>query len=412
MEALEMKDREAEQLRKVPVTILTGFLGSGKTTLLNFVLKARHGYKYAIIENEVGQIGIDNQLLKSANATAAHTTEQVVLLDNGCLCCTVRSDLVEAVNQILLKADAEAANAQAANGTTDAPAQKVLDGILIETTGLADPGPVCKTFYVEPDLRERTRVDCVLTVVDACHFLQQLSRSRSEDAVNESMQQVAFADKILLNKVDAASAASLQEVETTIRSINALCPILRCSLAKNPGELLLDELFTAQGFSLDRILERMSEKPGEGSWQLSTPVESSDGRRSKRAKTGGFLRASRHDAGVGSCSIALTGAPLVIQRFIEVMSALKNEHALDLYRYKGVVCVKEASGELKQAVLQGVHDMCEFEPRGDWPDGKEPLSQLVFIGRNLERDKWMRLFTFCQSGVLDDPEDRKGGTQA
>ena len=119
-----MKDREAEQLRKVPVTILTGFLGSGKTTLLNFVLKARHGYKYAIIENEVGQIGIDNQLLKTANATAAHTTEQVVLLDNGCLCCTVRSDLVEAVKQILLKADAEAANAQAANGTADAP-QKV-----------------------------------------------------------------------------------------------------------------------------------------------------------------------------------------------------------------------------------------------------------------------------------------------
>ena len=135
------------------------------------------------------------------------------------------------------------------------PKPQVLDGILIETTGLADPGPVCKTFYVEPDLRERTRVDCVLTVVDACHFLQQLSRSRSEGAVNESMQQVAFADKILLNKVDAASATSLQEVETTIRSINALCPILRCSLAKNPSELPLDELFTAQGFSLDRILE-------------------------------------------------------------------------------------------------------------------------------------------------------------
>ena len=265
---------------------------------------------------------------------------------------------------------------------------------------------------MEPDLRERTRVDCVLTLVDACHFLQQLSRSRSEDAVNESMQQVAFADKILLNKVDAASAASLQEVEATIRSINALCPIVRCSLAKNPTVLPLDELFTAQGFSLDRILQRMQEKPDEGSWQLSTPVDSSDGRRGKRAKTGGFLRASRHDAGVGSCSIALTGAPLVIQRFTEVMSALKNEHALDLYRYKGVVCVKEASGELKQAVLQGVHDMCEFEPRGDWPEGKEPLSQLVFIGRNLEKDKWMRLFTFCQAGVLDDPEDRTGGTKA
>ena len=267
MEAVEAAERAAEQKLKVPVTILTGFLGAGKTTLLNYVLKARHGYRYAVIENEVGQIGIDNQLL-TGGSSSTRTSEQIVLLDNGCLCCTVRSDLVEAVRQILLKADAQAANVQAANGG-DAAAERVLDGILIETTGLADPGPVCKTFYVEPELRERTCVDCVLTLVDACHFRQQLTRSRSDGAVNESIQQVAFADKILLNKVDAVNPAALQEVEATIRSMNALCPIVRCSLAKNPGAISLDELLTAKGFSLDHIMKRLLEEPDAGSWQVT-----------------------------------------------------------------------------------------------------------------------------------------------
>ncbi|CAJ1417185.1 unnamed protein product [Effrenium voratum] len=414
LEALEAEERKQLLQRQVPVTVLTGFLGAGKTTLLNYMLKARHGYRYAVIENEVGQIGIDNQLLQAGNAK--RTAESVVLLDNGCLCCTVRSDLVEAVKQILLKADTELANKQAAaaaTGETEDKGERVLDGILIETTGLADPGPVCKTFFADEELRTRTRIDGVLTLVDACHFLQQLRRERSEDAVNESAQQVAFADKVLLNKVDAAGEAAVREVEATIRAMNALCPIVRCSLAQRPGEVPLDELLAAQSFHLDKVLEELGSEPPEKRRRLDGHEghgheghgheghgHEGHGHEGHGHGHGHTSTAFRHDSGVGTCSFVLE-KPLVLQRFTQVMNALRAERAVDLYRYKGLVCIRE-SGGLRQAVLQGVHDMCEFEPRSDWPSAAPTRSQLVFIGRRLEAPKWRRLFEQCQQGILDE----------
>lgn len=408
LEELEVVERQKEMKQKVPVKILTGFLGAGKTTLLNYILKARHGFRYAVIENEVGQIGIDNQLLD--RSSMQRTSESVVLLDNGCLCCTVRSDLVEAVKQILLKADTEAANSTAARAEVNS--ERVLDGILIETTGLADPGPVCKTFYADPELRMRTRVDGVLTLVDTVHFLQQLQRDRSEGSVNESAQQVAFADKVLLNKVDAAGLEQVAKVEETIRGMNGICPMLRCSLSKRPKEIPLDELLSMESFSLEKVLEelqedvsRPSKRPKHGDHGHGDHGDHGDHGHGHGDHGHGHGEETkfRHDTGVGTCSFVFH-KPLVLQRFTQVMNALRAEHAVDLYRYKGVVCIKESSGLLRRAVLQGVHDMCEFEPRGDWTNSPT-LSQLVFIGRKLEKEKWQKLFEKCQTGMLDDPED-------
>lgn len=437
MAVVREAERKAEAARKVPVTVLTGFLGAGKTTLLNYILRAKHGWRIAVIENEIGAIGIDNQLIDSAGMTTK-TEELVTLLDNGCLCCTVRSDLIPAVLAILDKAEAAAANqrAEAATNGLEAPPANPLDAILIETTGLADPGPVCKTFFVEEQLRARTRMDGVLTVVDAVHFLQQLNRERSDGSVNESVQQVAFADTLLLNKIDCVKEGEIPQLEAELQQINSTCRIIHSSLTQRANEVPLDQLLGCESFALDRVLTDFEQRPGlvqplakrrrgpNGAQLLSRDYVSmnigkaaealraskmpGEALASKMPEAPDFCSTwkpkSRHDTGVTTFSYDLTGAPLILDRFLKVMNTIRAENAVDLYRYKGAVCVKEPSGALKRAVLQGVHDLCEFEPRGPWPSGEPPRSQIVFIGRKLDEALWGRLLEKTKEGVLDEED--------
>ena len=219
---------------KVPVTILTGFLGSGKTTLLNHILTAPHGKRLAVIENEFGEVGVDDALL--AENTRVQHEEQIIEMMNGCICCTVRSDLIAVLQKLAARVRA---------------GELRLDGILIETTGLADPAPVAQTFFVDYSVKAFARLDGIVTLVDARHIEQHLDEEKPEGAENEAVEQVAFADRLLLNKVDLVSEADLGRVEARLRAINRFAPIQRCEQAAVDVGSLLE----TRGFDLERTLE-------------------------------------------------------------------------------------------------------------------------------------------------------------
>jgi G3E family GTPase len=229
----------AEADKRVPVTLLTGFLGAGKTTLFNHVLTASHGKKIAVIQNEFGEVGIDNRLM--AKQTEVAQTEEIVEVLNGCVCCSVRTDLIQVLKKL-------AARQQAG--------ELCLDAIVIETTGMANPAPVVQTLLVEDDVRAFARLDGVVTLVDAKHIEQHLDERKGDGVVNESVCQVAFADRLLLNKVDLLpDDAALERVEARLRGINSFAPIRRCTWS-NVG---VQEVLGIAGFDLQRTL---AQNPG------------------------------------------------------------------------------------------------------------------------------------------------------
>jgi G3E family GTPase len=344
-----MSDTIAE---KIPVTVLTGYLGAGKTTLLNRILSEPHGKKYAVIVNEFGEIGIDNDLVVGAD-------EEVFEMNNGCICCTVRGDLIRIIDGLMRR-------------------KGKFDAIIVETTGLADPAPVAQTFFVDENVGKKTKLDAVVTVADA-----KWLRDRLRDAP-EAKNQIAFADVILINKTDLVSEAELREVEARIRGINPYAKLHRTQRAN----IALNEVLGRNAFDLERILDI---EPAflDADGHDHDHHDGHDHGDGHQHSHGGLKH--YHDEDMQSISLK-TEAPLDPDKFFPFIQNLVQVEGPNILRCKGILSLKD---DPQRFVFQGVHMTLDGDHQREWKDGEARQSRLVFIGRNLPEEKIRKGFESC-----------------
>ncbi|HEV8095735.1 MAG TPA: GTP-binding protein [Burkholderiales bacterium] len=322
-----------QQDNMVPVTILTGFLGAGKTTLLNRILKEDHGQRIAVIENEFGEVGVDSAIIEKSD-------EQILEMNNGCICCTVRGDLIRILGTLREKRDTGALK---------------FDRVIIETTGMADPGPVAQTFFTDEEIGKYYLLDSILTVVDAKHAEKQL------DEFREAQEQVGFADRILMSKTDLVAEEETAKLIERLRRMNPRAPVKKVHFGAAPIEEILD----IRGFNLNAILELDPEFLAESHHEHHDQVES-------------FVFRSRK--------------PFNGDKLEQFLSGIIQVYGPDLLRYKGVLWMK---GNPRRVVFQGVHMMMGGDLGKPWAKGESKESVMVFIGKNLPRELFLAGMEQC-----------------
>jgi G3E family GTPase len=336
---------------QIPVTVLTGYLGAGKTTLLNRILSENHGKRYAVVVNEFGEIGIDNDLIVESD-------EEVFEMNNGCVCCTVRGDLIRVVEGLMKRPGG-------------------FDGILVETTGLADPVPVAQTFFMDDEVKARSKLDAVVTVADAKHLLARLADS------HEAEEQIAFADVILLNKTDLVTPEELASVERRIRAMNPHATIHRTERCAIP----LDRVLDRGAFDLDRILSL------EPDFLEAHDHDHDHHHHGHDHDHDHDHHHHHHDIeGSGIASVSLRAGTLDPKTFFPWIERITQDFGPQILRLKGILSFKDDD---ERYVVQGVHMIIEGNHQRPWKEGEKRESRLVFIGRKLDEAMLRTGFEAC-----------------
>jgi len=336
---------------KIPVTVLTGYLGAGKTTLLNRILTEPHGQRFAVIVNEFGEIGIDNDLIVDAD-------EEVFEMNNGCVCCTVRGDLIRIIDGLLKR-------------------KGKFDAILVETTGLADPAPVAQTFFVDQDVADKTRLDAVVTVADA-----KWLKDRLKDAP-EAKNQIAFADVIVLNKTDLVSAPELREVEMRIRALNPYAKLHKTTRSN----VAISDVLGRNAFDLERILDL---EPAFLETDDHDHDHHHDHDHDHHHDHGHGLK-HYHDETMQSLSLKIDG-DVDPAKFMPWINDIAQSEGPSLLRWKGILAFRD---EPRRFVLQGVHMIVDGDLQREWKSGEKRESRLVFIGHDLNAAALEKGFRAC-----------------